>query len=128
MAYVARVGLIRKAGYNHRRWAGVPEPCSARNGGGYTLEAELGISPNGYAEPDFMGWEVKQYGVRDFERYTAKRPVTLMTPEPTGGVYRDEGVEVFLHRFGYPDKAGKAGRINFGGVLQITGTSTLRQT
>ena len=39
-----------------------------------------------------------------------------MTPDPTGGVYRDEGVEVFLHRFGYPDKAGKAGRINFGGV------------
>ena len=96
--------------------AGVPEPYSARNGGGYTLEAELGISPNSYAEPDFMGWEVKQYGVRDFDRYTAKSPVTLMTPEPTGGVYRDEGVEMFLRRFGYPDKAGKAGRINFGGV------------
>ena len=96
--------------------AGVPEPYSARNGGGYTLEAELGISPNSYAEPDFMGWEVKQYGVRDFDRYTAKSPVTLMTPEPTGGVYRDYGVEVFLRRFGYPDKAGKAGRINFGGV------------
>ncbi|WP_113913523.1 MvaI/BcnI family restriction endonuclease [Roseovarius dicentrarchi] len=96
--------------------AGVPEPYSARNGGGYTLEAELGISPNGYAEPDFMGWEVKQYGVRDFTKFTAKSPVTLMTPEPTGGVYRDKGVEVFLRRFGYADKAGKAGRINFGGV------------
>jgi len=59
---------------------GVPEPYSARNGGGYTLEAELGISPNGYAEPDFMGWEVKQYGVRDFTKYAAKSPVTLMRP------------------------------------------------
>ena len=96
--------------------AGVPEPYSARNGGGYTLEAELGISPNGYAEPDFMGWEVKQYGVNDFTGYRAKSPVTLMTPEPTGGLYRDEGVEVFLRRYGYADKAGKAGRINFGGV------------
>ncbi|MEO0062747.1 MAG: hypothetical protein RLZZ08_1307, partial [Pseudomonadota bacterium] len=34
----------------------------------YTLEAELGITPNGIAEPDFQGWEVKQYGVRDFVR------------------------------------------------------------
>ncbi|MCW6037456.1 MvaI/BcnI restriction endonuclease family protein [Spirulina subsalsa FACHB-351] len=96
--------------------AGVPEPYSARNGGGYTLEAELGISPNGYADPDFMGWEVKQYGVSDFTSYRAKSPVTLMTPEPTGGLYRDEGVAAFLHRYGYPDKSGKADRINFGGV------------
>ena len=108
--------------------AGVPEPYSARNGGGYTLEAELGILPNGYAEPDFMGWEVKQYGVRDFERYTAKSPVTLMTPEPTGGVYRDGGLEVFLRRFGYPDKAGNAGRINFGGVYANDRVSTLKRT
>ena len=95
---------------------GVPEPYSARNGGGYTLEAELGISPNGYADPDFMGWEVKQYGVRDFTSYRAKSPVTLMTPEPTGGLYRDEGVAAFLHRYGYPDRSGKADRINFGGI------------
>jgi len=75
---------------------GVAAPYNARNGGGYTLEAELGISPNGYAEPDYLGWEVKQYGVRDFVKYLAKSPVTLMTPEPTGGVYRDDGVEAFL--------------------------------
>lgn len=96
--------------------SGVPEPYSARNGGGYTLEAELGISPNGYADPDFMGWEVKQYGVNDFTRYRAKSPVTLMTPEPTGGLYRDEGVAAFLRRYGYADKSGKADRINFGGI------------
>lgn len=96
--------------------AGVPEPYSARNGGGYTLEAELGISPNGYADPDFMGWEVKQYGVSDFTSYRAKSPVTLMTPEPTGGLYRDEGVTAFLHRYGYADRSGKPDRINFGGI------------
>ena len=95
---------------------GEPLAYDALNGGGYTLEAELGISPNGYAEPDYLGWEVKQYGVRDFVKYFAKSPVTLMTPEPTGGLYRDEGVEAFLRRYGYPDKSGKEGRINFGGV------------
>jgi hypothetical protein len=95
---------------------GVAVPYNARNGGGYTLEAELGITPNGYAEPDFLGWEIKQYGVRDFRKYAPKSPVTLMTPEPTGGVYRDDGVEAFLHRYGYADKSGKAGRINFGGI------------
>lgn len=95
---------------------GLKEPYAARNGGGYTLEAELGIRPNGDAEPDFMGWEVKQYGVANFVNFAAKSPVTLMTPEPTGGIYRDVGVTAFLKRFGYPDKSGKPDRINFGGV------------
>jgi len=94
---------------------GVKAPYAAPNGGGYTLEAELGITPNGYAEPDFMGWEVKQYGVGDFARFRAKSPVTLMTPEPTGGIYRSEGVAEFMKRFGYPDQAGVADRFNFGG-------------
>lgn len=88
---------------------------AARNGGGYTLEAELGITPNGYAEPDFMGWEVKQFGVNDFASFRPKSPITLMTPEPTGGIYRMEGVTEFLKRFGYPDQSGKPDRFNFGG-------------
>lgn len=95
---------------------GVKAPYAARNAGGYTLEAELGISPNGYSEPDFLGWEVKQYGVGDFTKFLPKTPVTLMTPEPTGGVYQEQGVAEFLRRFGYADKRGKADRINFGGV------------
>ena len=94
---------------------GVKQPYAARNGGGYTLEAELGITPNGYAEPDFLGWEVKQYGVRDFQRFAPKSPVTLMTPEPTGGLYREQGVAAFMSRFGYNDQSGKVDRINFGG-------------
>ncbi|MBK9002849.1 MAG: hypothetical protein IPM41_03000 [Sphingomonadales bacterium] len=99
---------------------GVKEPYAALNGGGYTLEAELGITPNGIAEPDFQGWEVKQYGVRDFVRFLPKTPVTLMTPEPTGGVYREDGVASFLARFGYDDKNGRADRRNFGGVYAIS--------
>lgn len=95
---------------------GTIEPYKARNGGGYTLEAELGVSPNGYSEPDYLGWEIKQYGVSDFINFRPKSVVTLMTPEPTGGIYRDFGVADFLHKFGYPDKSGKKDRINFGGV------------
>lgn len=94
---------------------GTKAAYAARNGGGYTLEAELGITPNGYAEPDFMGWEVKQYGVNNFASFRPKSPVTLMTPEPTGGIYRSEGVASFLQRFGYADQSGKADRFNFGG-------------
>jgi hypothetical protein len=74
------------------------------------------VSPNGYAEPDYLGWEIKQYGVSDFTSFRPKSVVTLMTPEPTGGIYRDSGVADFLHKFGYPDKSGKEDRINFGGV------------
>lgn len=98
---------------------GAKEPYAAMNGGGYTLEAELGITPNGIAEPDFHGWEVKQYGVRDFVRHLPKTPVTLMTPEPTGGIYREDGVATFLERFGYADKNGRADRRNFGGIYAI---------
>lgn len=92
------------------------EPYAARNGGGYTLEAELGIAPNSEAKPDYLGWEIKQYGVVDFINLRPKSVVTLMTPEPTGGIYRDSGVADFLHQFGYADKSGQDDRINFGGI------------
>ncbi|MBK6989645.1 MAG: hypothetical protein IPH33_16245 [Bacteroidetes bacterium] len=28
------------------------------------MEAELGIKPNGFSEPDYLGWEVKQFELR----------------------------------------------------------------
>jgi hypothetical protein len=90
-------------------------PCLASNCGGYTLEAELGITPNGYSEPDFLGWEIKQFGVRNFDRITSS-VITLMTPEPTDGIYKLQGIEDFLHQYGYPDKTGREDRINFGGI------------
>lgn len=100
---------------------GVKAPYAARNGGGYTLEAELGVTPNGCADPDFMGWEVKQYGVTDFTRYRPKSPVTLMTPEPTGGVYKHEGVGTFISRYGYADRSGQVDRFNIGGIYVCNG-------
>ncbi|WP_154617922.1 MvaI/BcnI family restriction endonuclease [Pseudomonas syringae] len=51
----------------------------AKNGAGYTLESLFGIIPNGRAEPDYQGWELKAHG---------SGVVTLMTPEPDAGIYR----------------------------------------
>jgi hypothetical protein len=90
-------------------------PCISPNCGGYTLEAELGITPNGYSEPDYLGWEVKQFSVKDFKKYNSAI-VTLMTPEPTSGFYVDGGIEAFIRKYGYVDKLGREARLNFGGI------------
>mgnify|MGYP002700236011 CR=1 FL=1 len=95
---------------------GIPKPYAARNGGGYTLEAELGIVPNGFNEPDFMGWEIKQHKSPHLDKPLMGGAITLMTPEPTGGFYKIKGAAEFVRRFGYPDKSGKPDRLNFGGV------------
>lgn len=88
----------------------------AQNAGGYTLEALLGIDANSSAGPDIHGWEVKQYAVNDFVRFAAKSFVTLFTPEPDDGFYRNGGVKAFVEKYGYADKRGIPDRKNFGGV------------
>jgi len=93
-------------------------PCEAPNCGGYTLEAELGITPNGYSEPDYLGWEIKQFGVTNFAKINSAI-ITLMTPEPTDGIYKTEGAEAFIRKYGYKDKTGRENRMNFGGVHKI---------
>ncbi len=94
------------------------KPCNASQCGGYTLEAELGIPKNSKAEPDFMGWEVKQHAVPSFNSLNSS-VVTLMTPEPNGGYYGEQGLEAFVRRFGYPDKTGRPDRLNFGGIHRV---------
>lgn len=79
-------------------------PCRGTNCGGYTLEAQLGIAPNGRSEPDFEGWELKSHGVTRFDRLGVGQ-LTLMTPEPTGGFYKIDGAASFVRRFGYPDQS-----------------------
>jgi len=91
------------------------EPCNGTRCGGYTLEAELGIAKNSKSEPDFHGWEVKQYGVSSFERLESGK-ITLMTPEPTGGYYHEYRPVAFVYKFGKPDEKGREGRHNFTGV------------
>lgn len=93
---------------------GIEIPYAAQNGGGYTMEAELGVIPNGIAEPDFMGWEVKQFGVKRFDLINSK-PLTVMTPEPNGGLYVDDGVEKFVRLYGSPSARGIANRFDFTG-------------
>lgn len=90
-------------------------PCHAPNCGGYTLEAELGITPNGYAEPDYLGWEIKQFHSVNLERF-GSTVITLMTPEPTHGFYVTDGAEAFIRKYGYPDQRGRPDRMNFGGI------------
>jgi hypothetical protein len=91
------------------------KPCNAPQCGGFTLEAELGIPKNSAGEPDYFGWEVKQYAVDNFEKIESAKPITLMTPEPSGGFYKDHNVEAFVRKFGYADKMGREDRMNFGG-------------
>ena len=96
-------------------------PCVFSNCGGYTLEAELGVAPNSYSEPDYLGWEIKQFAVKDFRKFDSSI-VTLMTPEPTHGFYVSSGVEDFIRKYGYVDKLGREARLNFGGIHKFNST------
>jgi hypothetical protein len=118
---ISELGRIHRLGWISSKKLIAPGkfgPCRAPHCGGMTLEAELGIMPNGYSEPDFHGWEVKQNAVTKLDGAHGG-VATLMTPEPTAGYYREEGVEAFLRKYGYPDKSGKPDRINFGGIHKV---------
>jgi len=93
-------------------------PYNAPNAGGYTLESELGILPQGFSEPDYLGWEIKQHKVNSFESIGVGI-ITLMTPEPDAGFYKDKGAEAFIRKYGRPDHSGIKDRLNFGGIHYI---------
>lgn len=59
---------------------------------------------------------MRYHSVTSFARADSGSAITLMTPEPTGGFYKERGVEAFIRKFGYPDKNDKPDRLNFGGV------------
>ncbi|MGI9014474.1 MAG: MvaI/BcnI family restriction endonuclease, partial [Phycisphaerales bacterium] len=99
------------------RTDGSTVPCNSTNCGGFTLEAELGIAANSHSEPDFHGWELKSYTVRDLARPVGSA-LTLMTPEPNGGVYSSQGAMKFVREYGYADLHDRPDRINFGGVFR----------
>lgn len=96
---------------------GVLVPCRSSNCNGNTLESLLGIQSNGYALPDFRGWEVKARSVSNIDR-PGVSVVTLFTPEPTSGVYVSASLPEFMSRYGYPDTKGREDRLNFGGVYR----------
>lgn len=110
---LARLRDIHAAGWHQSSRltaAGTRIAYVARNGAGYTLEALLGVIPNGRAEPDFLGWEIKACG---------SDRVTLMTPEPDAGYYGTHGVEAFLRRYG---------RQTANDTLYFTGTHRVGET
>lgn len=124
------VSLLEELGRIHRlgwidakrlRKDGTVVDCRGSNCGGFTLEAELGVAANSKAEPDYLGYEVKQHRVPDFRKPSGGGAITLMTPEPTGGLYRDQGVEAFVRAYGYSDKLGRPDRLNFGGIYRVGG-------
>jgi hypothetical protein len=90
-------------------------PCESSNCGGFTLEAELNIPSNSKSEPDFLGWELKNFHVNNFEKINSS-VITLMDHSPTDGFFNEKGVESFIRRYGYNDKKGREARMNFGGT------------
>ncbi len=99
--------LIRRLrAIHHKGWieakrlvkGGKVVECNGMNCGGLTLEAELGVEENGAAEPDFLGWEIKQHKTTNYLRH-GTGPITLLTPEPDGGYYLN-GVEEFVEKYG----------------------------
>ena len=92
------IGLLRQAWLENphelvRMYPdGSIKPYTNRNAGGYTLEAFFGIKPNGDPVPDFKGWELKSL---------SKNVVTLMTPQPDGGIYHEIGNDEFVRKFGH---------------------------
>jgi len=122
----SKIRLLTELGrIHHKGWIqgqriskGRVIPYQATSAAGYTLEAELGITPNGDAKPDFLGWEIKQFNVNNFTDLKGQA-ITLLTPEPSEGLYKEKGVIEFVNKYGYWDKSGKADRKNFGGVHRL---------
>lgn len=91
------------------------EPYDRQNAIGYTLEAHLGVPANGYAEPDFCGWEVKGSTVKAFGRKMLLK-ISILASSPTGGLIREIGWRGFVRRYGYRNDGKPRGRIDFNGV------------
>jgi hypothetical protein len=93
-----------------------PKPFSGWQGGGYTLEALLGIPRNAISAPDKYGFEIKTFN---------KSSITLITTEPDFGIRQSDGLKVFLNRFGWKG-AKDDGSLRFNGRHYLEGKSTAR--
>ena len=82
----------------------LPTSPTAPHASGYALEAALGIPVNATPGPDFRG-------LVELKTFTGGR-LSLMTPEPTGGIYVDPGKTEFLTRWGVRSKNGRKVRFN----------------
>lgn len=80
---------------------GVIHVFAGSQGGGYTLEALLGVAANGNKAPDRHGFEIKSFsGSR----------ISLMTPTPDGGFQGRHTFREFMERWGMPGQKGDGSR------------------
>lgn len=105
---------------------GIEHPYTKMNALGYTLEAHLGVTPNGRAEPDLDGWELKAHSIRTLDSRPTASAITLMTPEPDGGMYTDTRYSLlpFMLAFGHSKDFGRwdfTGRRSVGEGLELHG-------
>lgn len=87
------IAAIVRGGWHSSRInrGGVITPFTGSQGGGYTLEALLGVAANGNKVPDRHGFEVKGFsGSR----------ISLMTPTPDGGFQGVHSFREFMERYG----------------------------
>jgi len=90
-------------------------PCNAQNAIGMTLESQLGIKTNGLPGPDKWGWELKAHTVSKWDKMPAK-PISLITTEPDGGIYVNDGLPTFIEQYGYEDAKGHK---RYGGIHRV---------
>lgn len=107
---LAELGAVHRAGWHAsvilRPGNSAPEPFRGNQGGGYTLEALLGVPANADKAPDKYGYEIKTYG---------GGKISLMTPTADAGYEGEHTFREFMETYG---RAGKArdGRQVFTGL------------
>lgn len=90
----AEISAIARGGWHASviNRGGVITPFVGAQGGGYTLEALLGVAANGRKAPDRHGFEIKSFsGSR----------ISLMTPTPDGGFQGDNSFRDFMAHYGH---------------------------
>lgn len=103
----AELAAIIRAGWHSSRInrGGIISPFTGAQGGGYTLEALLGVAANGNKAPDRHGFEIKSFsGSR----------ISLMTPTPDRGYQGTHTFREFMERYGMP-------AVNGDGSIRFTG-------
>ena len=89
--------------------AGVIGAFTGAQGGGYTLEALLGVAANGNKAPDKHGFEIKSFsGSR----------ISLMTPAPDRGFQGDHTFREFMECYGHP-AVNEDGSVRFTGLHKV---------
>lgn len=90
----SEITAIVRGGWHSSRInrGGVVQAFTGAQGGGYTLEALLGVAANGKKAPDRHGFEIKSFsGSR----------ISLMTPTPDGGFQGTHSFREFMERWGH---------------------------